>query len=322
METSVFIVGAGFSLAANHQYTFADREFAKRYPLAPDLGKECFGPSWKTGADVEAAFDKAIRENTLDPIAKLIKLIQTADYYLGSREATTPQSMYRRLLKRFPTAQFLSFNYDSLLEQVLLQLELWNPEDGFGVAVEVGGWPEPPKHKPSRNPVLHLHGSVLLYAEEFSWDRRLNDGTVLMEPMKEPQFKFDPDRLGHCFGTFGKAPLGLGYCKPEERIIVPIRNKKDALRESYVKVVYNRAHSLLQTALQVIAVGYRFAEYDSNSFDSLLRIVARTRKPLWLIAPDANEITRRLSKLYPPLVTKPVATTFEEWAEWGFTGPQ
>lgn len=322
MGAPVFILGAGSSLAANCQYDSSHERFAKRYPLTSDLGVECFGSSWHQAGGVEAAFDAAILAGDREPIAKLVKLIQTADYYLGWAEAKDSRSIYGQLLRRFPDAQFVSFNYDSLLEQVLLQRGLWNPRDGFGVTVETGNSPIESQRDPSKAIVLHLHGSVLLYPAEFSWDSQgLGDRTLWVKPRKEPKFLFDPDNLGHCFSPFSRAQPDLSYRHPEQRIIVPLPNKSKALRESYVQVVYARANQLLRTADQVIAVGYSFAECDRSSFQPLLQTVVQNEKPLWVVGPHANGISTTLLELYPPLLVNPVPATLEEWAESGFQGP-
>lgn len=324
MSIPVFIVGAGFSLAANGRYESSDKQFAKRYPLASDLGVECFGSSWNPAGDVEAAFAAAVRMGNRKPIENLVKLIQAADYYLGSVEAGDPDSVYGRLLQEFPGAQFVSFNYDSLLEQVLLRRKLWNPRDGFGVPVEIGDSHQAAAESAdSRVQVVHLHGSVLLYAVEFSWQQKEpSDHILWMTQRDKPKFLFDPHNLGHCFSPFSRALPSLGYRSPEQRVIVPVHDKSEALREEYVRIVFTRACELVRASEQVIAVGYRFAECDRSSFEPLLRIVRTNQTPLWIVTPDARDIANRLGKLYPRLQVLPIPATFEQWAGTNFYQPQ
>ena len=95
---TVFILGAGFSLAANAHHSPSNGECAKPYPLASDLGPQCFGPLWDPSSDVEAAFQAAVQAGDRTP-------------------------------------------------------------------------PGSPAFEPSKVSVLHLHGSVLLYPEEFSLEQ-------------------------------------------------------------------------------------------------------------------------------------------------------
>lgn len=320
MGKSVFIVGAGFSLAANAKFKSSDQKFAKLYPLASDLGIECFGASWDIAGDVETAFSVAVHKKNCDPIKKLVKLIQTADYYLGSQEAKDPLSVYARLLEQFPNAQFVSFNYDSLLEQGLLHRRQWNPSDDFGVPVETGHPNQVAgQFEKSKVLVIHLHGSILLYPVEFFYHRKKPiDHTLWMTHMDEPEFRFDPYNLGDCFEPFKHAPRSLDYKYPDDRVIVPLRDKSDALRENYIQMVYNRACNLLQAAEQVIAIGYRFAECDRLSFEPLLEVIMKKQLPLLIVAPDACDIATELGKLYTGLAIQAVSLTLEEWAESNF----
>ena len=314
---SIFIVGAGFSLAANAQYASANQQIAIRYPLASDLGAECFGTFWNPAVGVEASFEAALQAGNREPITKLVKLIQAADYYLGSAEARDSDTVYGKLLLRFPGAQFISYNYDSLLEQILLQKGLWNPRDGFGVPVEIGS--DSPQHEsPSATLVIHLHGSVLLYPVGFSWQRTHYKNTLLMTSRAEPKFVFDPNNLGYCFNPFTRVPPKLGHRNPEERVIVPVPDKRKALRDNYTQPVFARARALLNTADLIIAIGYRFAECDYSSFEPLLRSISGEQVPLWVVAPDAAEVARRLRKLYPYLQVRPLPATFQGWAEADF----
>lgn len=319
MSTPVFIVGAGFSLAANAKYKMADRQFAKCYPLATDLGIECFGSSWNSAEGVEAAFAAALEGRQREPITKLVTLIQTADYYLGPAEARDRHSVYGKLLVHFPGAQFISFNYDSLLEQVLLRRKLWSPHDGFGMPVKTGESPQGPAIASSKVLVIHLHGSLLLYAVEYDWQQKdPQHNMTWMTPRTEPEFRFDPDALGHCFDPFTRASLGLGFRYPEERVIVPLPDKRESLRERYWRVVFDRACGLLETTEQVIAIGYRFAECDRLSFEPLLKTTVIKQIPLWVVAPDAIDIARRLRSLHPRLGVHAISTTFTNWAEQEF----
>ncbi len=321
MDMPTFIVGAGFSLAANAKYATPNKQLAKRYPLASALGVECFGSSWNKETDVESAFAAALQKGDYKPVAKLVELIQTADYYLGSAEAKDPDSVYCKFIERFPGAQFISFNYDSLLEQILLHKGLWNPGDGFGVHVETGKVPHKKGADKSKTLVIHLHGTVLLYSVESSWKRTdPQDITHWRIPIEPPVFRFDPDSLGPCFISFKGALPDSEYRSPEYRVIAPVPDKSKGLRESYVEPLFTRACELLKSSEHVIAIGYRFAECDLSSFKPLLKTILAKDARLSVVTPDASDIESRLKKLYPSLRVNPVPVSFENWVKTGFGG--
>ena len=43
---------------------------------------------------------------------------------------------YTLFLEKFPDSDFLTFNYDGLIEILLLHRQRWTPADGFGVPVQ------------------------------------------------------------------------------------------------------------------------------------------------------------------------------------------
>src|SRR5438552_11016007 len=112
-------------------------QFGKPYPLIGTLATECFGREIATD-QIEQAFSTAIKDGHREPIDRLVSIIQHADHYVGWEEAKALDSPYSALLDHFEDAQFLSFNYDSLVELILLRRGEWFPQDGFGVSAEVG----------------------------------------------------------------------------------------------------------------------------------------------------------------------------------------
>lgn len=311
----LFITGAGFSLAANRHCASSDNQLVKPYPLISDLGRECFGSSWIPGVSVEAAFESALRRNQQEPIDKLAKVIQAADFFVGSAEAAADESTYKALCQQFPGSHYLTFNYDSLMEQVLLKNRLWNPTDGFGVPVKVNSTSSPPCER-STSLVIHLHGSVLLYSVDYSLEPTMIAGRhfELLRPT-EPEFIFDPDNLTPRFHPFRLPPPGVGYQYPAERVIVPVPDKSRR-HSPYITAAYARAKGLLAEATHVIAIGYAFAECDQTSFAPL--IYTLRGKPFYIIAPDAQLTAGRLRRAFPGLRIHPEALTLAEWAETGF----
>jgi hypothetical protein len=318
---TVFIVGAGFSLAANRQFVGEAAQFGKKYPLIGDLATACFGRAIPS-AQIEQAFAGAIEKSEREPIDRLVHSIQAADYYVGSQEADAADSPYSCLLDHFPDAQFVSFNYDALLELVLLKRGAWSPCDGFGVVAEVGTSlrGRTTLIGGSTTSVLHVHGTTLLYAVEMDYSTETDDHRTMtwMKPRDEPRFLFDPDALGHCFAPFERAEPGLGYRPPEHRIIAPVPNKARALDAPFVAAIYRRAGELIQSARRIVAVGYRFASCDRESFDVLLTAAAAADVETQIVAPDAADIAGRLAHGRRDLRVRSTPASFETWVHAGF----
>jgi hypothetical protein len=317
---TVIIVGAGFSLAANRQFVGDAAQHGQKYPLIGDLAATCFARPIPT-ADIERSFAAAIESGQHGPIDRLVQAIQAADYYVGWQEANAPDSPYTRLLDRFPDAQFISFNYDAL-EFVLMKRGVWSPIDGLGVRAEVGTsrGGSGTRVAPSKTLVLHLHGTTLLYAVEMDYTTETGDHRSMtwMKQRKEPRFLFDPDALGHCFPHLERAEPGLAYRSPDHRIIGPVPNKARSLGVPFVTAVYNRADSLIRSAARMIAVGYRFAACDRQSFDRLLATAAHARVPTQIVSPDAAHVVRDVLSVQPNLKVHPTSASFEDWARVGF----
>src|SRR5688500_15624777 len=81
--TTVLIVGAGFSLDANSFIGAGDRPYSRGYPLVGQLAKACFPLKYDLTAGVEAAFEEATRRGDHEPVARLVELIEEADYSAG-----------------------------------------------------------------------------------------------------------------------------------------------------------------------------------------------------------------------------------------------
>jgi len=313
----VFVVGAGFSLAANNRYPLRP-SIAKPYPLAADLAQTCF-PGSPLKAGVEAAFDEAVKRHDFDPVRRLVDVIQMADACFGAAEATAAGSPYGLLLDRFPEAQFISFNYDALLELLLLRRGLWNPKDGFGVPAEME-LVNDQQSAVSKTLVIHLHGTTLLYSVRFEVQREAGSRWPMIQHREEPRFVFDPDALAALFIPFQRGLPGLAYQHPEFRIIAPIPDKREALTGGYVKLAYRRAADLIHSASDVVAIGYRFADCDEVSFHPLLAAAAAASIPVWVVDPEAVEIAGRLAAFGEHVRAEPIPMTFQQWVGDCFPG--
>lgn len=317
-----FLLGAGFSVDASSE---VGSLATARYPLVSDLTQKCFGHAeLPTGKSIEDLFQEAIDVRDKAPLDTLYELIMEADYYLtphlspgGARE----NNVYLRMLQDFRSAPLLTFNYDSLIEILLLQLGHWRPENGYGVQVHA----EPatlinpeivPEH--SLRSVLHLHGSLCVYASSFSIQKHPERRFDMLRPKVEPDFIFDPDSLALCFVPFERVLPGLSFQYPPERVIAPVPNKADGLRGKFIRRIHQRAVETIQSARTIVSIGYSFNPYDHVSYLHLLKAARGAR--LILVVPEAHELVSRLSIEHPEIEWVAVPMTFREWVMRGYEG--
>lgn len=194
----VFLLGAGFSTAANPKASERD-PCAYRYPIVRDLAEVCFPSGYDLSRGIEYAFAAAQERADSGPIDRLIEMIQDADHNLGSHVARDLGSPFHKLLERFPGVDFLTFNYDCLVESLLLKRGVWNPVDGFGVRAEADTSLASPQlvSRSSSSCVLHLHGSLYIYPVEFLYEERAT--ITLLKRRFKPRYVFDPGELAASF---------------------------------------------------------------------------------------------------------------------------
>ena len=129
----VFLVGAGFNAdAVGHIDALKE---TVRYPLGTDLASVAFGvKAIPEGLSIEEMFQREIDQGNSGPIEKMCQAILKADYYVTEAilSASNKQSAYSQFFADFPTSEFLSFNYDGLIEILLLHRQRWNPTSGCG----------------------------------------------------------------------------------------------------------------------------------------------------------------------------------------------
>lgn len=317
-----FIVGAGFSAAAN-ALVGSDEAIGYQYPLVKDLASYCFDSSYDISTGVEEAFLQALKRKDNRPLKLLVEVIEGADYYIGTKVGSG-SSVYTALLERFPRSTFLSFNYDGLLELLLHKRGEWTPVDGFGVE----GTAEsdrvyryaPPVPASSQARVIHLHGSVYLFPIEFESYSNPGESITWLRATDRPVFRFDPDSLGHAFIPFRSGASGLAYKLPDERLIVPVPDKAAFLAERFVSETYARAKRECGSTDSLVAIGYRFASYDRSSYQPLLTAYASGGgRSVHIVAPDASEIAARLESEHTSIHFVPVPSFLSEWAADDFT---
>lgn len=296
---TVFLIGAGFNADAvteagpvyGESIYIGKHQIACEYPLLADIPRICFeSNSLITGESVEELLVKALNAREFEPVKRLAKEIMKADYYLIPRlNRAGSRNCYERFFDRFATAQFLTFNYDSLVELFLLRLGNWVPDDGYGVPVQAHRQDGATKGVNSRSLVLHLHGTFCLYIQDHQFVDRTGNEIEWYEEVNPPRFIFDPDSISSWFSPYIRKPPSEGWKLVQHRVIAPIPDKTTGLQGKFVQRMYDRARELLESADVLIAIGYGFGAADRESYESLLKALQRAKAPrLVIVDPAAN----------------------------------
>jgi hypothetical protein len=247
-----------------------------------------------------------------------------ADYYIAQRLATSQtQNSYLRFFEKFDDAQFLTFNYDSLPEIFLFQSGRWFPEDGYGVPVqtELVVGVKPLTRTKSSSLVVHLHGSACVFTIESRIRGNPVGGIAEVIHLEEPLYAFDPDSISHCFPQYGRVMSITGHTRPDERVIAPIPDKSEDLKQAFIQKSYSMALPLVRQEGVLVAVGYSFNPYDRASYHRVLQTLEQSKeRTLFLVSPQAGELAKRISSDYPSLTVRSVGRTFGQWAADSFRG--
>ncbi len=219
-------------------------------------------------------------------------------------------SLYSAFFEWSSQSHILTFNYDGLAETIALKLRQWRPRDGFGLEVEESLHPNTPAEhlanltKISSREILHLHGSLYIMAVTRS------GGT---------KFLFDPHTATvPCFFPFQQPPGAFGprVVFPHERVIAPVPDKAEGLKEPFIRKTYDRAQSILTYAEEVTAIGYSFNPNDASSYGPLL--CRLHGKIVRLVAPDSDALARRLGSCHPEITWISLPYKFQDWVKAGF----
>jgi hypothetical protein len=315
MSKPLFLLGAGFNYDAKKVAgTIAGESFYCGkyhidcgYPLLSDLYKICFpGKENDLSRSIEELFDESIKKRNYEPVRHLYDKIMEADYYLITRLNQTPSNCYTTFFNKFKESSFLTFNYDSLAELFLLKLGQWYPHDGYGVPVETPlNWSienDDKKKmeylkKSSTSLVLHLHGTLCIYIKDFEIHNNL------IELKQNPAFNFDPNSIAALFYPYEKAPFDLSYSpRIEERVIAPVPDKTEGLKNDFIQRIYLKGSELLKTSKILVVIGYNFAVHDKRL----------------IISPNATELEARLAREYPNIKWRSLSTSFRNWVDSDF----
>jgi len=328
----LFLVGAGFNVDAvaeagpiyGESMYIGAFQIRCGYPLVSDALRLCFGVQEEPcGKSVEDLFEEALERGDYSPMEKLSQRLMEADYRLAKKLAHTSEpNCYQRFFERFSRENFLTFNYDSMIETFLLRLGRWHPHDGYGVDVEVERSPSIEKLiGQSASFVLHLHGSLCLYTREFEIRSDHRKDLKMLVQAERPRFIFDPDAILSNFPGYLPNPPGLGYEPIERRVIAPVPNKATGLNHAFVTESYANATTLVRSSGNLVAVGYSFNNHDRISYHPILTALGESwDRKLLLVIPEADRVADRLTAEYPKISIEPVAETLKGWVASSFRG--
>jgi hypothetical protein len=330
---SLFLIGAGFNIDATREagpvygnsIYIGHHQIDCGYPLVADVLKLCFGlDELPTGKSVEDLFSDALQLGNYKPMERLVDRLMAADYYLAHKLATSEQSdSYWKFFEKFDGSQFLTFNYDSLPEIFLSQTGRWYPEDGYGVAVatRLAFGVKLSANEKSASLVIHLHGSACVYTIESEIVGNPVGGIAQLVHRAEPLYAFDPDSTSHCFPRYDRVVSSTGHIRIDERVIAPVPDKSEGLKEAFIRQSYAKALPLVRQAGSLIALGYSFSPYDRVSYNPVLEALAHSHgRTLLVVSPQARELAKRICAEYPDLRVRPVEKTLRGWAADSFRG--
>ena len=224
----LFLLGAGFNADAKAESGATD---GVAYPLAGDLARLCFGlSSLPEKQSIEDLFNDAQERDDPEPMRRLANCLMKADYDLLERLLPyfgAKRNCYSRLFERFAGSQYLTFNYDSLPELFLLHQNQWYPHDGYGVPVDCDIYPTDDHigGRSSTSLVLHLHGSLCLYASPFTFEEAPGENVPLLKEREQPKYCFEPDAIGKLFYPFQRVSPNHDWDLPPSRVLPPFRTR-------------------------------------------------------------------------------------------------
>lgn len=188
--------------------------------------------------------------------------------------------------------EFITFNYDLVLEKLLLKHGLWSPLDGY---INIGDFENENDYLVltqnkfiSKVKIYKLHGSINWEASDYNLDFE-NKIYISMDDIESQNFYLDIN-LGRETHKISAMPE-IGYLGAHRPVFIP---------PSYVKPFNNRQISqiwksaILRIAQthELVIIGYSFRSEDSNS--ALLISSLPNNSIIKIVDPNSQEIILRL----------------------------
>ena len=120
---------------------------------------------------------------------------------------------------------------------------------------------------------------------------------AILTERDEPQYAFDPSSISENFAPFDR---DVGADDVENRIIAPVRDKSQGLKQAFISATYTKAEALVRDSDMVVAIGYSFNAHDRGSYQTLLYALSESKgKRLLVLSPDAGTIAGTLRVGFP-----------------------
>lgn len=284
--TAVFIFGAGFStgynpeivplisnflkIAKNNNFLKPDDEhkelvkFIKKYfgEDYQDVNIETLATFLTTDLVPDVQQKNEFREK-LNRQLNLIIIRTLSNLYYNPQDNPTKE-IYQNFVNKLVEKgnDVITFNYDLILDNLLLNTNNWFPQDGYSVNMNLAGFDQniniidtKDTNKYSKIKYLKLHGSL-------NWGR-----SILQHPYRGNEILLSP------FGTCPDQPIS-----PIERMvssgiynknvyyetffIPPILNKDDLSTIPLLQNVWYNAKSIISMAEEIFIIGYSLPSSD------------------------------------------------------------
>ena len=228
---------------------------------------------------------------TKDELDGVRKKLQTYIYLVLNR------LKFNELAEKFseiiaPSDQIITFNYDLILEKLLLHLDKWYPLNGYvGVHrfekdsdrkdLETQG-------KRSKIQIHKMHGSInwrIPQPRSLERLQGINEVMIVMDDWENNGFHFDGLLQRQPYKT--SSPYVEGH-EPESILLSFVK----PFKEKEIFQVWQSAMRFMSTRKELVIIGYSFRPEDSNAF--LLLSMLPQRCNIILVDPHPKEIKERL----------------------------
>lgn len=212
--------------------------------------------------------------------------------------STHGQYKKNKILKSFcknirDTDTVITFNWDTLLDQVLKNTRRWHPAWGYGKAVRTifkSSDHKKPQTRKKHPTLLKLHGSI-------NWTAKKNEYTIITSTSKEDYY----DNVVMLPPKMLKSEIWGD--EPTEKKTEPVRGNWAVYEKKLYKKLWEEAEEHLSCSKKIVFIGYSFPAADTSVWGLLRRAFAETkvkrkRLDIIIVDPNAKEIAEKLKKSF------------------------